>query len=115
MAELQNLKKKHHFLPASYLSSFATTDDRQGLLWVFDGKEKKKYQQTCENVAFKRDYYSVAIEGVRPDAVEDAFSSIEGEGKRVVRQVEHEKRVPSGKDYEWLMGFLGLLAARVHW
>ena len=118
--EQQNLKRRHHFLPASYLSGFATKDDRQGLVWVFDRKEKKKYQQTCENVAFKMDYYSVAIDGVKPDTVEDTFALIEGEGKRVIRKVGQEKQVPSGKDYEWLMGYLGLLAARVpvvreHW
>lgn len=120
MPEPQNLKRRHHFLPASYLSGFATTDNRRGLLWVFDRKEKRKFQQTCENVAFKTDYYSVAIDGVKPDAVEDAFALIEGEGKRVIRRVNQEKQIPSGKDYDWLMGYLGLLAARVplvreHW
>ena len=107
------IKRRHHYLPCSYLSGFATEDQRDGLIWVSDAKEHRRYQQKCENVGYLKDYYLVDLPDTKPDAIEDAFAIVEGIGKQIILKIGKDLVIPSGKDYYDLMSYLGLLFTRV--
>jgi len=107
------IKRRHHYLPCSYLSGFASKDERDGLIWVADSKEHKTYRQTCENVGYKKDYYQIDVPDTKPDAIEDAFAIIEGIGKQAILKIEKDKAIPQGSAYSELMSYLALLFARV--
>ena len=107
------MKKKHHYIPCSFLSAFASKDSRDGLIFVFDKKNMRFFRQTCENVGYRPKYYSVDIDGESPDFVEDELGKIEGVCKPIIRKIEKDRRMVVGDDYVTLMYYLGILAVRV--
>jgi hypothetical protein len=111
--KMQTIKRRNHYVPASYLSSFASKDNREGLIWVFDKELKVKYLQTCENVAYKKDYYKVDIEDEAPDYFENELMKIEGIGKSIIKEIIETKEMPDEPSYSEFMYYMAFLAVRV--
>lgn len=110
-------KNKHHFIPAAYLAGFGIGNGkrrkRNYSIHVFDKELKKKYRNTCANVAFKYRYYKIDVDGFDEDAIEDEFALIEGESLKIIENICLTHKLPVGNEYAFLMTFLGLMATRI--
>ncbi len=80
---------------------------------MFDKERQRVFCQTCENVGYRPNYYSVDLDGESPDYVEDVLAEIEGYCKPIIRKIEQDRKMVVGDDYISLMHFLGILSARV--
>ncbi len=62
-------KNKHHFIPAVYLAGFGigtpSIRKRNYLIHVIDKKQKKKFRNTCANVALRHRYYKINNEMIK--------------------------------------------------
>ncbi len=54
--KLSNTKKKHHYLPESYLRGF--TDSSSGILWVYQKCHSEVRQSSPENEGYQKYYYA---------------------------------------------------------
>jgi hypothetical protein len=71
--------RRHHFLSQCYLKGFAVETKGKHQISVFDGKESKTFTTALDNVALEKDFNRVDIEGLKPDAFENAIAAFEGE------------------------------------
>ena len=62
--------RNHHFVPQFYLKGFARPRSKDGRLTVFDLKTRKSFATRPRNVAARRDYNRIEIEGQDPNAIE---------------------------------------------
>ena len=69
--------RKHHYLSQCYLKGFAQLEGKNWQTWVLDLKEKRQFRTNIENVAAIRDFNRIDVEGLPPDAIEQAMSSLE--------------------------------------
>lgn len=106
--------RKHHKVPATYLSGFSETGTEDGKLAIYDlsGRRFRNFAKPKE-IAHQRDYYRLDVEeGKDPYALEKAFGSIEGEIRRIIQNVETAKSLPKDDDIGILISFVALQAAR---
>lgn len=104
-------KKRHHYVPKTYLEGFA---DDQGFLWVGRKDDPSKpLRLKPENTGFEKYYYSQTPEnGVRDDQIEDFFGMIESQWPALrLKLVQSEKITPTDSGLLWQM--LGSQRVRV--
>ena len=110
-------KNKHHFIPAAYLAGFGigtpSIRKRNYLIHVIDKNQKKKFINTCSNVALRHRYYKIDVDEFDEDAIEDEFASIEGKSLKIIENICLTHELPVGDEYKILMYFLGLMATRI--
>src|SRR5205085_7872581 len=81
--------KRHHYVPAFYLSGFAQTRDRDGLLEVYDREKREFRTQTPDSVAFEKFYYATeSVDGMRDLSTEKFFGELEGAAKPLIDKLE---------------------------
>lgn len=104
-------KKKHHFVPISYLKFFC---DAEGKVFVYrkDDPERVIHQKP-ENTGFHKYYYSQPLPkgGMDHNALEDAFGEVERKWPEIVRRLQQRENV--NECLEDIFGFILLQRVRV--
>lgn len=100
--------KRHHHLPGSYLEGFC----REGMLWVFDSKQREYRQQQPINTAVRKHYYAVVDkDGNRRTDIESLLADIEGRATPVMRKLERSDAIDRD-DKEHLSIYLAFMMLR---
>ena len=85
-------KVKEHYVPQFYLNKF--TDDN-GLLHVYDLRQKKFYTQKPKNICFKKNLYETEWQDANPklgkhvlaNSIENEFCKYEGEFAELLKKI----------------------------
>jgi Protein of unknown function (DUF4238) len=108
---MSDTKKRHHYVPITYLRAFAGADGR---IWAYrkDDPERPLHIQPAA-IAFERYYYSQPLEngGRDHNTIEDFFSKLEGEWSPLVARLG--AGTAAGEDVGILHEFLALMRVRV--
>lgn len=104
-----SIPKRHHYLPQFYLDGFCRDD----LLWVYDKDEKEFRQQTLQNTAVQKYYYSFEDDDGEKDAeVEGLLSLVETYTKPIIDKI-NSREIIDEAEKETLSIFVGFLYSRV--
>ena len=99
------LTRNMHYLPQCYLKGFAKAPSKKSQLHVCDLKEGRWFPTSPRNVGARRDFNTVKVEGLEPDAVESWLSGLEAKCDALLTQMRETFAMPSGVDFENLMEF----------
>ena len=107
----QNEKKRHHYIPITYLNKFA--DDTGKVMAYRKDEVLKPLHLRPSEIAFERYYYSQPLPegGQDNNTLEDFFSTIESTWPPLVDQLRSGSAISS--DLEALYTFMGLMRVRV--
>lgn len=101
-----------HYLPQCYLKGFAKAPSKKSQLHVYDVKKWSWFSTVPRNVGARRDFNTVKIDGLAPDAVESMLSGFETKFDRVLSRMRETTVMPVGEDYQDLMALIALIAIR---
>lgn len=101
--------RNHHFVPQYYLKGFAKPRSKDGKLTVFDLKDRKSFVTRPRNVAARRDYNRIEIEGQDPNAVESKLAELEALGDQAFRRIISARSIEDSDDFS----FVHVLIARI--
>ena len=79
---------------------------------VFDRLGRKHFATPIENVAAERDFNRVEIEGVAPDAFENAMAGVESDLSRGIERIRASGAFHTADDRACLLNLIGLLHLR---
>ncbi|MGV6889649.1 DUF4238 domain-containing protein [Rhodophyticola sp. SM2404] len=105
-------KTNHHYVPQLYLRNFADGIDRQARVFTFDSSTGKSFKTSVRNVASKRHFNRVEIDGVDPNYLEDGLAEIEGELAPFLSEVVAERRFRTSAHFDWTMILAAQLSVR---
>jgi hypothetical protein len=107
----QNEKKRHHYIPISYLNKFA--DDTGKVMAYRKDDVLKRLHQQPSAIAFERYYYSQPLPegGQDNNTLEDFFSTIESTWPPLVDRLRSGSAISS--NLETLYTFMGIMRVRV--
>jgi len=107
-----NRKKKHHYLPISYLNGFC---DQKNMIWTYHKDlSAEPHCQKPENTAFIKNFYAMEREdgSLDTNTFEDALSDIiEGPAANALNSLRFSQ-IPSFDDQQQLALFIGFMLAR---
>lgn len=95
--------RNHHFVPQYYLKGFATPRSKDGWLTVFDLKERKSFKTRPRNVAARRDYHRVDIDGVDPNIVETQLATLDDRADKAFRRVIAAQSIADRDDFSFVL------------
>lgn len=104
--------RKHHYLPQAYLAAFTDTESKDGRLYVLDVDSGKCFCTSPKNVAARRDFNRIDVEGKPADVLEQALSPFEERMAQACRNVNCTKNFPSDEDFNYIINLLDLIAVR---
>ena len=107
-----SIARRHHYLPASYLAGFTTYGNKDDQFFVLDFQTGKSFKTSPKNVAVERDFNRVNVDGLAPDAIENALAPFEQEAARAIMTVLESSEFPTGMDYHRILNLLCLMAVR---
>jgi Protein of unknown function (DUF4238) len=110
-AKSSNQKKRHHYVPITYLEKFA--DDAGKILAYRKDEVRKALHVRPSELAFERYYYSQPLRdgGRDNNTLEDFFSTIEGTWTPLLTRLRLASDTPS--DFEAICTFMSLMRVRV--
>ena len=85
---MRNVARNHHFVAQGYLAGFTDDGTRHGKLTVFDLDSRRIFRTGPRNVAAKRDFNRIDLEGRPPDDLERSLGDFEGEAIAAIRRVQ---------------------------
>lgn len=111
---MANRARKHHYVPSFYLAGFTVSGSDEDRLHVFDQGQIKGWPSTPKNAGRARDFYAIEMgPDVDPSSFEsEVLARVEGEASRVVRATVETQHLPEGRDFDVLLNFVALMAAR---
>jgi hypothetical protein len=105
--------RRHHYVPRCYLKGFSTLRKaNKQTIQVFDKKNGKAYPAAIENVAVERDFNTVHVEGLDPDALEKAAADFESELAPALGRIIESRSLEDPNDTGLLLNFIAWLATR---
>jgi hypothetical protein len=69
--------RNHHYISKCYLKGFVNNPDKPQL-YVVDTRKKEPFITSTDNIGARRDFHRIEIEGLAPDALENALAGFEG-------------------------------------
>lgn len=103
--------RNHHYLSQCYLRGFTKGGSKKSKITVIDFKGKKCFETIPRNVGGIRDFNRIEVDGVDPNAIENAFAKFEGEAASALRQIK-EDLLFVGETKELILNLIALLAMR---
>ncbi len=103
--------RHHHFLPQCYLRGFVP-DRASPKLFVVDAQVGRAFTASPRNVAQERDFHTVDVDGMDPDALEKAFAQIESDIAPVLERIARERRVSPGADLDLILNLMALVSLK---
>jgi hypothetical protein len=104
--------RRHHYVPRCYLKAFSVPRKNKQTIQVFDRKNGKTYSAAIENVAVERDFNTVHVEGLDPDAFEKAAADFESELAPALGRIIESRSLQDPNDTGPLLNFIAWLAIR---
>ena len=101
-----------HYLPQCYLKGFAKSPNKKSQLHVYDLRKWAWFSTVPRNVGARRDFNTVKVEGLAPDAVKSMLSGFEAKFDRILTWMRETCEMPTGVDYQDLMALIALIAIR---
>jgi len=95
--------RNHHFVPQYYLKGFARPRSKDGTLTVFDLKARKSFTTRPRNVAARRDYNRIEIEGQDPNVIESKLGLIEAEADQAFRRIINARSTDNPDDFSFVL------------
>lgn len=102
--------RNHHFVPQYYLKGFATPRSKDGWLSVFDLKEQKSFRTRPRNVAARRDYHRVDIEGIDPNIVETQLAALDDQADKAFRRIIAARSIADRDDFSFVLTLIAQIA-----
>src|SRR5258706_10515224 len=107
------IARNQHFIPQGYLAGFTNTGTRKGKLYVFDLKIASTFSTIPRNIAARRDFNRIEIDGVNPDVLEKHLGEFEGKATLAIRKVARENKLFDGDvTYSYIINLICLLVIR---
>ncbi|QBR71896.1 hypothetical protein CU048_12145 [Beijerinckiaceae bacterium] len=103
--------RRHHYVPQCYLRGFVAEREKPEL-FVINTEKRQSFLAAPANVATKRDFNRIDVDGHPPDALENAFSGFETKLDRALRQIVSARSIKSEKDRVMLFNLIGLMATK---
>ncbi len=105
--------RRHHFLPQCYLRGFSQPRKKGKIhnVVVFD-RDGKQFTSNILNIAVKRDFNRVEIEGHAPDVFEQAIAQFEDELAPALSRILDARSLSDEKDRATLLNFIAHIAVR---
>jgi hypothetical protein len=105
--------RRHHFLPQCYLKGFGQPRKKGKIhnVVVFD-RDGKKFTSNILNVAVKRDFNRVEIQGKTPDFFELEMADFEGVLAPALERIIAAGNLRNDEDRGTLLNFIGLISIR---
>ncbi len=100
--------RKHHYISQCYLKGFVKDRDK-AQLFVVDNEKSKPFITSTKNVAAQRDFHTIDVEGLSPDALENALSGFEGELDQALRRINGARSLSDIDDKSFLLNLIGMI------
>lgn len=107
MAEAHN----HHYVPQGYLRGFASGVGRKAKLNVIDIEDLRSFSTLVRNVASRRDFNRLDVDGIQPNALEKAYGEFESKAAESIRRIA-TSRTFVGQDRLIVLNLLAMLIVR---
>ncbi|MBN9525060.1 MAG: DUF4238 domain-containing protein [Alphaproteobacteria bacterium] len=104
--------RRHHFVPQCYLKGFGLQRDKDCSLACFNLAEAKRFDTSPLNIANKRDFNRIEVEGHSPTALETRIADFEGKLDGVLGAVIETSQIADGYPREILLEFVAHLLCR---
>ena len=106
--------RRHHYVPAFYLTQFTEGGKRESRLYVFDQSQIKSWQSTPDGTGHRRDFYAVDLGPETHPATFEAkvMNDLDGTFSAVVKKITSEMKIPKGDDLVTLLNFVATTMAR---
>jgi len=98
--------RRHHFVPQCYLKGFTVERKKKRRITVFDAKESKVFTAAIDNVALERDFNRIEIDGLAPDAFENAMAKFESEISAVLDRIKATLSIAAEPDRTALINLI---------
>ncbi len=103
--------RRHHYVPQCYLRGFVLDRDKPQL-YVIDGKEQHTFRTAPANVAARRDFHRIEVDGYEPDALENAFSGFETAVSQSLDRIISSRSIKNEDDRAYLLNLMALMAIK---
>lgn len=108
--------KGQHFVPASYLRSFASGAGKKASLYIYERNKTLPFRQRPQQAARQTNYYSFRRpDGTLDDSVESFLGLVESEAVPVLRRLASEDIQLDWNDRGRVAFFVALQELRVPW
>jgi hypothetical protein len=81
-------------------------------LFVVDLETRTSFDTSPANVAAERDFHTIDIEGVAPDALENAFSDFETSVDQALKRIVAARSISNGDDRSLVFQLIAVMAAK---
>ena len=109
---MKNVARKHHIVPQGYLAGFTDDGTPNGKLTVFDLESQKTFRAKPRNVAAKRDFNRIDLDGLSPDVVERELGNFEGKAISSIRQLQERGGCMTDDERSDIVTLMTLLVVR---
>ncbi|GJL86116.1 MAG: hypothetical protein DHS20C02_18910 [Micavibrio sp.] len=100
--------RNHHYIPQCYLKGFVKNRDK-AQLYAIDCENPEPFTPSTAGVGSRRDFHRIDIEGLAPDALENAFSGFEGELDQALRRINAARSLDDFNDKSFLLNLIGII------
>jgi hypothetical protein len=107
----ENIKVRHHFVPAFYLSGFTDTNNH---VWIYDKTSGNVFFDKPKNVGFEKHYHTLRRSDGTKDtnSIENFLCEVwEGPASKIIKRIS-DGDFPCGEDRQFFACFLGLSFTR---
>lgn len=101
--------KGHHYVPAMYLRGFTGAKDQ---LYAIDRPSERWFRTAPENVAKKKNFNRIEVDGMEPNVLEKALSEFESEVAPAIDRIKAAKSLAAEADRSLLVNFMAAVALR---
>ena len=109
---MKNVARNQHFVAQGYLAGFTDDGTRHGKLTVFDLDSRRVFRTRPRNVAAKRDFNRVDLEGRTPDDLERSLGDFEGKAISAIRRVQEHGGPLTDEALSHIVTLMTLLVVR---
>lgn len=103
--------RRHHYVPQCYLRGFCSNPIKPKL-FVIDGKEQRSFHSAPAKIAAERDFHRIEVDGVEPDALENALSGFETKLSDALERIISARSMKSLDDRGYLFNLMGMIAVK---
>ena len=86
--------------------------NKDGQFFVLDVQTGRSFRTSPKNVAVERDFNRINVQGMAPDALENALAPFEREAVQALASVSKGRTYPERMDYHRILNLLCLFAVR---
>lgn len=104
--------RNHHYVSQFYLKGFADLRDKTPQVKVFDLAQGRTFKTTPRNIAAKRDFNRVDIDGEEPDVIERHLSQFEGVASGAFGRIIDAQSISDQRDFDVLLNVLAMFLLR---